>query len=443
MTMSKLRQDASAIFKSGLKAVDPKVAVEKYVQLVDQTLIVDKKRYDLKQFDKIYVVGGGKAGASMAAAIEEILGDRITEGFVNVKYGYTASLKKIKINEADHPVPDEAGQRGAEEIAKLAENAKENDLLFCLISGGGSALLPLPVQDISLSKKQEVTKKLLACGASINEINAVRKHMSRFKGGQLARFAYPATLITLILSDVIGNYLDVIASGPTVSDSSTFSDVQEILKHYKLWNKIPDTVQNHFKKGIKGDIPETPKKGENIFTKTQNVIVGSNIQAVMAGAEKAREFGYQTIILSSLIEGETKDVARVHAAIAKEIIQSGNPVSVPACVVSGGETTVTIHGKGKGGRNQEFCLASSIDISGLDSVVILSGGTDGTDGPTDAAGAICDGKTVKRAVDKGMNATNYLRDNNSYVFFKNLNDLLITGPTNTNVMDLRLVLVGN
>lgn len=442
MEISKLRQDAVTIFKAGLKAVDPKVSVKSYVKRGNKSLIVDKKEYDLDQFDKIYVVGGGKAGASMAASIEEILGDRITEGLVNVKYGYTAKLEKIKMCEADHPVPDEAGCTGAEEIVRIAENAEKNDLIICLISGGGSALLPLPVQDISLSEKQEVTKKLLACGAGINEINAVRKHMSRLKGGQLARFAYPATLITLILSDVIGNYLDVIASGPTVPDSSTFNDVQEILKRYKIWDKIPDTVKNHFEKGIKGSIPETPKAGENIFSKIQNVIVGSNIQAVMAGAEKARELGYQTMVLSSFVEGETKDVARVHAAVAKEILQSGNPVSVPACVVSGGETTVTIQGNGKGGRNQEFCLASSIDIAGLDPVVILSGGTDGTDGPTDAAGAICDGKTVERAVDKGMNAQTYLCDNNSYVFFKNLNDLLITGPTNTNVMDLWLVLVG-
>jgi len=341
MTISKLRQDARTIFNAGLEAVDPKEAVKRYMQRDGQTLIVDKQKYDLNQFDKIYVVGGGKAGASMAAAIEDILDDRITEGFVNVKYGYTARSEKIRIHEADHPVPDEAGREGAEEIVRLAKNAEERDLLICLISGGGSALLPLPVQGISLSEKQDVTKKLLACGASINEINAIRKHMSRFKGGQLARFSYPATLITLILSDVIGNYLDVIASGPTVPDRSTFSDVQEILNRYKIWYKIPDTVRNHFEKGINGNIPETPKAGENIFSKTQNVIVGSNIQAVMAGAEKARGLGYQTMVLSSFIEGETKDVARVHAAIAKEILQSGNPVSVPACVVSGGETTVT------------------------------------------------------------------------------------------------------
>jgi glycerate 2-kinase len=442
MTISELRQDALDIFKAGLKAVDPKVAVKRYMKREGQTLIVDGKKYDLNQFDKIYVVGGGKAGASMAAAVEDILGNLVAEGIVNVKYGYTAELNKIRINEADHPVPDEAGRMGAEEIVKLAVNTQENDLLICLISGGGSALLPLPVQGISLSEKQEVTKKLLACGASINEINAVRKHMSRIKGGQLARFSYPATLITLILSDVIGNYLDVIASGPTVPDSSTFEDVKEIMERYKIWNIIPDTVKNHFEKGIGGNIPETPKAGETIFSKTQNVIVGSNIQAVMAARKKAGKLGYNTMVLSSFIEGETKDAARVHAAIAKEILQTGNPVSAPACVISGGETTVTIRGKGKGGRNQEFCLAAAIDIAGLDSVVILSGGTDGTDGPTDAAGATCDGQTIERALAKKIKAMDCLMDNNAYPFFKELDDLLMTGPTNTNVMDLRLVLVG-
>ena len=442
MTILKLRQDAIDIFKAGLKAVDPRTAVKKYMKREGQTLIVDEKKYDLNQFDRIYVVGGGKAGASMASAVEEILGNLVTEGIVNVKYGYTAKLNKIRINEADHPVPDEAGSRGAEEIVKIVGNTQENDLLICLISGGGSALLPLPVHGISLNEKQEVTKKLLACGANINEINAVRKHMSGVKGGQLARFSYPATLITLILSDVIGNYLDVIASGPTVPDSSTFEDAKEIMERYKIWNTIPDTVKNHFEKGIGGNIPETPKAGENIFSKTQNVIVGSNIQAVMAAREKAGKLGYNTMVLSSFIEGETKDVARVHAAIAKEILQSGNPVSTPACVISGGETTVTIRGKGKGGRNQEFCLAAAIDIAGLDSVVILSGGTDGTDGPTDAAGAICDGQTIERALAKKIKAMDYLMDNNAYPFFKELDDLLITGPTNTNVMDLRLVLTG-
>ncbi|MDR4509623.1 MAG: glycerate kinase [Candidatus Brocadiaceae bacterium] len=442
MHIRKLRQHASEIFHAGLQAVNPKTAVKSFIRKEGNTLIVDAKEYNLDHFNNIYIVGGGKAGAPMAAAVEETLGSLITEGFINVKYGHTAQVKNITIHESAHPVPDESGRRGAEKIVKLVKRAGKEDLVICLISGGGSALLPLPVEGISLGEKQEITKQLLACGATINEINAVRKHISQIKGGQLARYAYPATFISLILSDVIGNYLDVIASGPTVPDNSTFGDVKEILEHYSLWDKIPAAVKYHVEKGTKGEAPETPKAGEQIFSHTQNVIVGSNIQAVLAAAKKARELRYHTMVLSSFIEGETKDVARVHAAIAKEILQSGNPISTPSCVISGGETTVTLQGKGKGGRNQEFCLAAAIDIAGLDPVVMLSGGTDGTDGPTDAAGALCDGQTVYRALERGMKALNYLYDNNSYTFFKNLEDLMITGPTNTNVMDLRLILVG-
>lgn len=442
MSISKLRQDALEIFQAGLQAADPKVAVHKFIKRDRQDLVVEGRTYHLEHFDRIYVIGGGKAGASMAAAVEKLLGDRISTGLVNVKYGHIEKLQKVKINEADHPLPDEAGLKGTKKIIELLTSTEENDLVICLISGGGSALLPLPAAGISLSEKQEVTQKLLACGANINEMNAVRKHISKIKGGQLARIAYPATLITLVLSDVIGNYLDVIASGPTVPDKSTFQDVKEIIERYKIWNDIPNTIKFHILKGLHGEIPETPKKGDKIFSKTQNVVIGSNIKTVMAAAKKAKSFGYNSLMLSSFIEGETKDVAKVHTAIAKEILQSGNPIPVPACVISGGETTVTLRGHGKGGRNQEFTLTAAIDLAGLDSVVILSGGTDGTDGPTDAAGAICDGYTVQRAQKLGMKAKDYLYDNNSYPFFKNLHDLLITGPTNTNVMDLRLILVG-
>ncbi|MFQ5603718.1 MAG: glycerate kinase [bacterium] len=443
MNHEKLRADALEIFQAGLKAADPIAAVHTFLQRQGTNLTVAERPYPLLQFENIYVVGCGKAGASMSAAVEEILGDWLTSGIVNVKYGHTEKLSKVKINEADHPVPDEAGMRGAREIVQLLEKTSANDLVICLISGGGSALLPLPAKGISLQEKQEVTKMLLACGASINEINAVRKHLSQLKGGQLARLAHPATLITLMLSDVIGNYLDVIASGPTVPDSSTFQDVKAYLTRYELWEKIPSHIKKHLEKGLRGEVPETPKAGDPIFAKTQNVVVGSNIQAVLAAESQARERGYHTLILSSFIEGETRDVARVHAAIAKEILQTGHPLTAPACMISGGETTVTLRGQGKGGRNQEFVLAAALDLAGMKSVVILSAGTDGTDGPTDAAGALCDGTTIARAEKLQMKAVDYLHGNNAYPFFKILNDLIITGPTNTNVMDLRLVLVGN
>lgn len=439
-----LRKHAKEIFFAGLKAVDPKLAVHKHVKLIeDQQLQVAGHKYELEDFDRVLVVGCGKAGASMAAALEEILGDKISAGLLNVKYGHVEKLRYIKLNEAGHPVPDKRGVRGAKEIYRLLDQAGERDLILCLLSGGGSALLPLPVDGVSLEETQQLTETLLACGAVIEEVNAVRKHVSKIKGGQLARTAHPATVVTLMLSDVVGDKLDAIASGPTVPDSSTFADVKEILDRYDIWQTVPETIRLHIEKGLKGRAPETPKAGDSFFAKTQHVIVGSNILALQAGAEHAKKLNYNCCILSSFVEGETRDVARVHAAIAREIAKTGNPIEPPACIISGGETTVTLHGSGKGGRNQEFVLAAAMDISGLKSTVILSAGTDGSDGPTDAAGAICDGETLAAAEEKGLQARQYLTNNDSYSFFKELEDLLITGPTNTNVMDLRVILVGD
>lgn len=443
MNKAKLRQDALAIFHAGLKAVDAKAAVHRFIQRDGDNLTIADRKYDLKKHDRILVVGAGKAGAAMAAAVEEILGDRISAGIINVKYGHLENLRKIKLTEAGHPLPDDSGLRGARDLAQLLENGDAGTLVIGLISGGGSALLPLPADGISLPEKQDVTKRLLACGASINEMNAVRKHLSRIKGGQLARLAYPATVVTLILSDVVGDCLDVIASGPTVPDPSTFEDVKSILEKYQLMDTLPEPVNARVQKGLRGEIPETPKPGDEVFSKMQNVIIGSNIQALLAAEVKARSLGYKTLVLSSSIEGETREVARVHAAIAKEINSSNHPIPRPACVISGGETTVTLHGLGKGGRNQEFVLAAAIVIAGLENTAIFSAGTDGTDGPTDAAGAICDGQTIARAQAVGLNPVEHLNQNNAYPLFQKLNDLIITGPTNTNVMDLRLVLVGD
>lgn len=438
-----LREQAKAIFETALQAVDPKEAIRRYLRRQGDTLVVHDKTYDLCAFQDIYVVGAGKAGAAMGAAVEEILGDRLTGGVVIVKYGHTDRLHKLTLIEAGHPVPDEMGVKGAEKIVNLLKERTEQDLVLCLISGGGSALLPFPAAGITLEEKQEVTKLLLRCGANINEMNTLRKHISQVKGGQLARVAYPATLITLILSDVIGDPLDVIASGPTVPDQSTFADCFRILEKFQIVEEIPASVRRHLERGRAGEIPETPKADDPIFVKTSNVVIGSNILAVKAAEERAKALGFHTVILSTFIEGETKEIARMHAAIAKEIVHSGHPLSPPACLISGGETTVTIQGEGLGGRNQEFALAAAVDIAGWPNVVILSGGTDGTDGPTDAAGAIADGTTVARATALGLDPLRFLRDNDSYHFFQALGDLLITGPTNTNVMDVRLVLVGS
>lgn len=441
MSLKKLKRDVRTIFDAGLKAVDPEVAVHTHLKKTGDKLQLDNREYDLSSYENIYVIGMGKAAASMAKAIEDILGDELTTGIVNVKYGHTVPLRKIKINEAAHPVPDEAGIAASKEITELLEKTGGKDLVICLISGGGSALLPYPAGDLTLEDKQSVTKSLLECGADIHEINSIRKQISAVKGGRLAGLVYPSTLISLILSDVIGDNLDVIASGPTVPDTHTFHDCRNIIAKYKLEDKVSSSVIEYIDKGCDGEIADTPKAGSPVFKRTQNTIVGSNILAVSAAKKKAEELGYNTIILSTFIHGETEEVAKVHTAIAKEINSSGNPVNKPACIISGGETTVTIEGKGRGGRNQEFVLAAAIDIDGLDDIAILSGGTDGNDGPTDAAGAIADGTTINRAKELGLNAYQYLCENNSYNFFEPLGDLIITGPTNTNVMDLRIILV--
>jgi hydroxypyruvate reductase len=438
----KLRDDAVAIFDAGLRAVAPVEAVRRYVRRDGNFLTVAERQYDLTRFRQILVIGAGKAACPMAAALEEILSDRLTGGQVNVKYDHLAPLQKIQVQEAGHPVPDEAGIKGTQRILDLLSEVEKDDLVICVISGGGSALLPMPSTGISLADKQNTTKLLLACGATINEINAVRKHLSQVKGGQLARAAYPATLISLVLSDVVGDPLDVIASGPTVPDQSRFYEVKMILDKYGIHDQLPASVRNHITKGLSGEIPETPKADDIIFLKTQNLIVASNRQALAAAKAEAQKLGYHTLILSSMIEGETKEVARVHAAIAKEIRLSKNPIPPPACVISGGETTVTLRGNGLGGRNQEFVLAAGVDIAGLEETVILSAGTDGTDGPTNAAGAICDGETISRATELNLNPHVFLNENNSYRFFEKIGDLLITGPTTTNVMDLRIFLVG-
>jgi glycerate 2-kinase len=423
MNQRQLRRHALAIFRASLAAADPEAAVARHLSTLK-----------LKRYRRVYVVGAGKAGASMARAAERALGSSIAAGFVNVKDGHTAKLRRIQLHECGHPVPDERGVEGARRIAAIAEQAGEDDLVICLISGGASALMPAPVPPITLGEKQAVTRLLLASGANIHEINSVRKHISAIKGGQLARLAAPADVESLLLSDVIGDDLDVIGSGPTAPDASTFADAIGILEKYGIFSKAPANVRDR----LVGGQPETPKRSDPLFKRVRNTVVGSNRLAVEAAAAKARDLGYHTLILASEIEGETRDVARMHAAIAREIVRYGRPVARPACIVTGGETTVTLKGEGLGGRNQEFVLAAAIDIAGLPGVVVLSGGTDGTDGPTDAAGAIADGSTLRRNPD----ARRFLEANDSYHYFESLGDLVKTGPTNTNVMDVRLVMVG-
>jgi len=429
------------IFKAGVKAVDPERAVKKYVRRQGNQLFVGDCSYILDSFRRIFLIGAGKGTAPMAKAVEDILGERLTNGLIIVKYGHGIPLEKTQILEAGHPIPDKAGLEATEELLKQTQECTEKDLIICAFSGGGSALLPAPTFPLTLDQKQETTRLLLECGATINEINAIRKHLSRSKGGWLAKEAYPATIISLLLSDVIGDRLDVIASGPTVPDESTYSDCIKIIDRYKLSDRLPKSVTGYFKKGAAGSLPETPKAGDPVFSKVQNLIVGNNRESLLAAKERAISLGYNTIVLSSQIEGEAREVAQVFAAIGKEISQANLPISSPACVIAGGETTVTIQGRGKGGRSQELALACAIAIDGWKGISLLSAGTDGTDGPTDAAGAIVNGTTCKRARQTNLYPRDFLLANDSYTFFESLGDLLKTGPTRTNVMDIICMLV--
>jgi glycerate 2-kinase len=439
--LRKMRSEAIEIFDAALAAVDPEEAISRHVKLHDGVLLVGGSRFPLEQFKRVVVVGAGKANAPMALALERLLGERITKGLIVVKDGHTLPLQRVLVREASHPVPDNRGLRGTNEILPLVEQTDENDLIICLISGGGSALLVSPSDGITLQDKQEVTRQLLACGATIHEINAVRKHLSKAKGGGLALLAYPATMVSLILSDVIGDNLDVIASGPTVPDSSTFDQAAAVLHRHGIWDQIPAPVIERLEKGMAGEVAETPKPGDAVFQRCHWELVGTNFQALEAAHHEATRLGYRTLILSTGIEGETREVAKALAAVAKEVIRSGNPVPPPACLLSGGETTVTLRGSGLGGRNQEFVLASALALEGFECVVAMSGGTDGTDGPTDAAGAIADGRTATFARAKDLDPEDHLQRNDAYPFFKTLGDLVITGPTRTNVMDVRIFLV--
>ena len=429
------------IFMAGVKAVDPERAVQKYVRRQGNQLFVGDCSYILDKYKRIFLIGAGKGTAPMAKALEDILGERLTKGLIIVKYGHGIPLEKTQILEADHPIPDDAGLRATKELLRQAQECTKEDLILCAFSGGGSALLPAPLSPITLDQKQTTTRLLLECGATIDEINAIRKHLSRSKGGWLAKEAYPATIVSLLLSDVIGDRLDVIASGPTVPDESTYSDCIKIIDRYKLGDRLPKGVTDYFIKGAAGSLPETPKPGDPVFSHVQNLIVGNNRESLLAAQERALSLGYNTIVLSSQIEGEAREVAQVFGAIGKEISQANLPISPPACIIAGGETTVTIQGRGKGGRNQELALACAIAIDGWEGISLLSAGTDGTDGPTDAAGAIVNGTTCKRARQANLYPRDFLLGNDSYTFFESLGDLLKTGPTRTNVMDIICMLV--
>ena len=453
-----LRQHTWRLIRAALQAVDPATAVQRHLRLEGDVLQVyetpqggEPHVYDLRRFDRVIVVGGGKASAPMARALAALLGRRVTHGLVLVKRGYldyVGGPKEIEFVEAGHPVPDQAGMEAAQRITELLRGTTVRDLVIALISGGASALMTLPAPGIALEDIQALTRILLACGATIHEINTIRKHLCQLKGGQLARWAAPAPVISLILSDVVGDDLDVIASGPTVPDPTTFADAWSLLERYRIADQVPRSIVAHLQAGMQGTVAETPKPGDALFTHVRNVIIGSNRIAAHAAAATARQLGYQTLLLTTFLEGEAREVGRMLAGLAKGVIRgetllpSALSLQLPACLILGGETTVTLRGNGCGGRNQEMALAAAIALDGWPHVLVTCLATDGNDGPTDAAGAFVDGSTVRRAAALGLNAADHLARNDSYAFFASLGDLLITGPTHTNVNDLAMVLVG-
>ena len=464
-----------AVLDAAIRAVDPRAAMHAHVVRSDDVLRIGERSYRLSELDRIIVVGGGKSGAPMAAAVHEIVPERIAAGAVNVKYGHAADAGgwqvrfehrplagtnarpaaaprpaqadagPIVIIEAGHPVPDVAGLAGAQRIAALLQGLTERDLVIVLISGGGSALLPLPADAITLADYQVLTSLLLGCGADITEVNTVRKHCSRLQGGQLARLAAPAHVATLVLSDVVGTPLDAIASGPTVPDRSSFADAWRVLERYGVAEQAPASVCAHLRRGVTGQLPDTPKPGDPLFERVNNVVISDNASAGRAAVAEAKRLGSTAVLLSTFLQGEAREVGRVAAGLAQGIASGQSDFSPPVCLVLGGETTVTIRGRGTGGRNQELALAAAIALEGYAlpsgvEVAVVSLGTDGTDGPTDAAGGIATADSIARAKALGLDARAALDANDSYHLLGALGDLIVTGPTQTNVNDLVAVL---
>lgn len=434
------------ILSAAIQAVDPGAAVGQFLRREKKKLFVGEQEYLLEDIDHIYLVGAGKAGVPMAQAIIEFVGDRVEAGVLIVKEGYTGGIDRlgsVTVLEAGHPLPDQRGIEGAKKMKELLEKSSARDLVISLISGGGSALLTRPAGGLSLEDLREMTDQLLASGATINEFNTLRKHVDQMKGGGLARMAAPALVITLILSDVVGNPLDIIASGPTVPDPSTYADALQVLDKYGIRETIPESILMHLEEGEAGLAPETPKPGDPIFDKVVNLLVGSNEVAAEAAIDAARQEGFQTKLLTNSLEGEASEKGRWLAESAQRIALSREPQSRPVCLVAGGETTVTLSDarteSGQGGRNQEMALAAVPVLAGLPDVTLITLATDGGDGPTDAAGAVVTGETLASAEARGLSPEDFLARHDSYHFFDPLGDLLRPGPTQTNVNDLAFV----
>ena len=436
-TARRAREILVDLVDAAIGSADPSLAIKRCLKLHGDDLSVSGHKFDLSRIGKVVVVGGGKASGAMAHALWEIMGEKISGGVICVPQAAPSKDTRINFIEAGHPIPTESGVAGTALMMDLLRDLGSDDLAICLISGGGSALMPLPSEGLTLKDLGETTHLLLRSGATIQELNAVRKHLSAVKGGQMAQVASPAKIVALIISDVVGDRLDTIASGPTVQDHTTFGDALSVLKKYELLDRAPPQVISHLKEGMGRNIPETPKSGlGNAF----NRIIASNADALRATGEEGRTRGLNVHIVTNSMEGEAREVGANLSHIIGEVLGGGKPIRKPALLLSGGETTVTVKGRGKGGRNQELALSASLGISDV-GVAIASFSTDGIDGPTEAAGAIADGFTLLRARRKGLDPLAYLEDNDSYHFFSELGDLLVTGPTGTNVMDITALVI--
>ena len=432
---------AVKIFRSGVDSVLPKNLVSHGIILKDNILSCQNFSYDLDAFEHIYIIGFGKASAAMALAIEKLLGKKITGGHIITKYGHSVKLKWIEISEAGHPIPDNNGLAGTEKIVQIVKQSSTRDLVIVLISGGGSALLTDVPEEISLDDLKITNKVLVNSGADIGEMNSVRKHLSRLKGGQLARLVYPAALLTLLISDVIGDSLDVISSGPTVADPSTYNDAIRVVDKYNLEPSLPTSVMDHLKKGQTGSIPETVKEGDPGLNHACNFLLGNNKTALLHSKNMAVHLGFEAIIVSDVVSGDVSDVSEY--LLSEITAHTSGSRNGRIALLFGGEPTVQTNGNGKGGRNQHLALMMAEKIAGMKGVTFLSAGTDGTDGPTDATGAICDGSTLQEAKNFGIDIREHLRNFDAYPFFEAVGGLLKTGPTYTNVMDLMIVLIDN
>jgi hydroxypyruvate reductase len=455
-----LRADAEAIFRAAVARVDPAPMIERALRLEagpsGPELVAEGgaevARYALSDYDRVFAAGMGKASARMAAGLERALGGRLAGGLVAVKEGHVEALAKIRLLEAGHPVPDARSRAAAAALldlgGSLGTRLGPRDLVVVLVSGGGSAILCAPAEGLGLEDKAATTRLLLGSGATINEVNCVRKHLSAVKGGRLAAALSPATVLTLVLSDVIGDDLDAIASGPTVPDPTSYADALAIVRRHGIEERLPPPVAARLRAGAaggEGAPPETPKPGDPVFARTRTLLVGTNRLALAAAAEEAERRGYRSLVLTSRLTGEAREIAQLFLGMGKDIAASGLPLAAPACVISGGETTVSIRGKGRGGRNQEMALAFLVGLERSpkesEGLCFLSGGTDGNDGPTDAAGAVADLALARSARVAGLDPEAFLADNDSWTFFDRAGGHVKTGPTNTNVCDVQVLLV--